>query len=225
MAHSSPIQRKLFMHSAHTAIGVFGDGIEETHGFHIERLLRDGLSLAVRHAALIAHPLDSDAQASLALFEQAAEGLCDFECCRIDLDTVESDPGCLAGCDSALVFRRGFHVSRRWADLDEALALFGPRDDSVGPIEIEPAPASRWHPVLEGVDPFVSWRNAQCRGRIPEDATILLTNKASGKPQPMAWACHRPGSRLFSTSLGCPADWRHPSFIRLALNAVAWIAR
>ena len=57
------------------------------------------------------------------------------------------------------------------------------------------------------------------------DATPILFGSASGETLPVAWVRSKLGRRVFATTLGSPADFRHPCFLRLLANAVIWTAR
>jgi len=81
------------------------------------------------------------------------------------------------------------------------------------------------HPLLRGVQPFVS-RGGLHRYDLPlTEATPILFGSASGDTLPVAWVRSRLGRRVFATTLGSPADFRHPCFLRLLANAVMWTAR
>ena len=192
--------------------------------------------------ALVACRLDADACAALALFEQAIARRCDVQCRRVELDAADAGSESLADVDCVVLFGRGLHVARRWADLD--LASLGGADIPVCPVgqsfsgrqeclphlgekgllKVEIAPAARSHPILEGVEPFVS-RDVLQPVCISQDATLLLTGRTAGEVQPAAWIEHGCRDRVFHTTLGSSEDFRQPDFVRLVLNALAWIGR
>ena len=53
-------------------------------------------------------------------------------------------------------------------------------------------------------------------------AKILLTGKAEGLEEPVAWTRMAGDSKIFYTSLGYPDDFKTPEFTTLLVNAVKW---
>jgi hypothetical protein len=81
------------------------------------------------------------------------------------------------------------------------------------------------HPLLSGVQPFIS-RGGLHRYDLPlTEATPILFGSAACETWPVAWVRSRLGRRIFATTLGSPADFRHPCFLRLLANAIIWTAR
>jgi hypothetical protein len=81
------------------------------------------------------------------------------------------------------------------------------------------------HPLLRGVRPFVS-RGGLHRYNLPSnEATPILFGAMGDGIVPVAWVRSRLGRRIFATTLGSPADFRHPCFLRLLANAAIWTAR
>ncbi len=91
-----------------------------------------------------------------------------------------------------------------------------------GTAEIKIVETARDHPILAGVEPFVSPGNLDELPRAAADATVLLAGTCSGHTDPVAWTRQPGGSRVFCTSLGHPGDFRRESFLRLLANAVRW---
>jgi hypothetical protein len=81
------------------------------------------------------------------------------------------------------------------------------------------------HQLLRGVRPFVSRGGLHRYNLLPTEATPILFGSSSGEILPVAWARSRLGRRVFATTLGSPADFRHPCFLRLLANAIMWTAR
>jgi hypothetical protein len=153
--------------------------------------------------------------------------------------------------DCMVVFGHGLHVVQHWSDLDATAlvarqvefdrlgatgsasaclnaTLAEPVAPNASPgnaesMQIEPAAAACWHPVLEGVEPFVSRRPAAHCVRPPEGATVLLTGRNAVEVQPVAWTWRCPHGSVFSASIGSADDFRQPALVRLALNAVMWL--
>jgi type 1 glutamine amidotransferase len=87
------------------------------------------------------------------------------------------------------------------------------------------AASAAGHPVLAGVDVATLtttrlYKNATLApGAVP---LVLGESTADKRPQHVAWV-HRVGQgRVFSTSLGAPADFAQPAFRRLLRNGVCW---
>jgi hypothetical protein len=226
MAHSSTVRRKLFMHPAHRTVGVWGDGIGARPYCRVEsfRVSIDALAGPAVRVVLVAHQPDADACAALALFQQAAQRRSDVDCRRVEFDAAHAGSDELTDADCVVLFRRGVHVARHWADLDAAaLAADGPPANSGDPMRIEIAPAARWHPVLESVEPFL------CRPNLAQglatDATPLLITRAAGGVQAVAWIEHLAEEDVFHTNLGSSEDLGQADFVRLVQNAVVWIGQ
>jgi hypothetical protein len=222
MAHAPAVRRRLFMHPAHQTVGISGDGMSRRPYCRVADFSTGGWAVRPTIVALAAYGQDADADAAIRSFEQAIRGRSDLRCRRVGLDTRPRQLPSLADSDCVVVFGRGLHVARCWTDLDDALMADGPRDGRGGPMEVEVAMALAWHPILEGVEPFVSRRGGYSGVRLPTDATVLLYGKTGGTVLPLAWLDHL-GSRVFHSILGSPEDFRQPGFIRLVLNAIAWL--
>ncbi len=275
MADSSIVRRKLFMHPAHRTVGVVGAGIATGPYCRIANFSTNVAPVAPTHVALAARKLDADACAALALFQQAIHQRRDIQCRQVDLDAVDVGLESLTDADCVVAFGQWIQVARHWLDIDAA-GLGGtdipvcpvgqsfsgrqkclPHLGEDGPMEVELAAGARGHPVLEGVEPFVSCRDEKrgqspfVRSRAPtegwswavpagtdrrlvgdcplfsspEDATVLLTGRTAREVRPVAWARRRCHGMVFCTTLGSAEDFRQPGFVRLMLNALAWIGR
>jgi hypothetical protein len=233
MLHSFPVRRKLFMHPAHRTVGVSGDAIVMRPYCRNNGFSANGLPIAPTCVHLVASRSDADACAARTLFEQAARKCCDIQYHHMEFDRVDAGSEGLADDDCAVVFQRGVHIVRSWADLDAASLVgishhTGPADDNMSgdsePVEVEIATTAQWHPVLEGVEPFASRHDVAQRHCIPEDATVLLIVRTAIEARPVAWIRSRRYGGVFSTSLGCSEDFRRPDFVRLTVNALTWVA-
>jgi len=78
------------------------------------------------------------------------------------------------------------------------------------------------HPILAGVKPFESKGSLYKNTGLAKDVTILLEGSIPDHTEPIAWTREYKGGRIFYTSLGHPADFENPSFLRLLANAVQW---
>jgi hypothetical protein len=250
MAHSSTSRRTLFMHSAHRTIGVSGDRAASGPYFPIKAVsIDDSASPPLQVALAASHP---NAEISLAqvLFEQAIKRCGDAECCRVNLNSAGMDFDSLNDADCVVVFERGLHMARHLSDIDlTGFASAESAGEDALPMTVEVTPENRWHPVLMGVEPFMSrlrLPNKKGTGSeppspssaskracevpvpflfIPPDATVLLNAKSSKEMQPAAWVRHRRHGRAFHTVLGSPRDFRQPAFVHLIVNALTWIGQ
>ncbi len=80
------------------------------------------------------------------------------------------------------------------------------------------------HPVLEGVENFVSKYSLYKTAPIAGDAKLLLTGKTEEGEEPVAWTREHNGSRVVYIGLGGVQDWKNPIFVRLVTNALFWAA-
>jgi hypothetical protein len=213
------------VHPAHRTIGVPGDGIALGPYCRIDSFATDRPDVVATHVALAAYQPDADARAAMASFQQAVAGRCDIQCRRVELDTVDADLESLADADCVVVFGQWLQVARHWSDLGAAArAASGPERSRHRQVQVEIEAAARWHPVLEGVEPFVSCLDAAEGVGVAADAMFLLNGRIAGEVQPLAWVRRRDG-RQFHTRLGSAEDFHQPSFVRLLLNAIAWVGQ
>lgn len=91
--------------------------------------------------------------------------------------------------------------------------------------EVAVSPEAYGHIILKGFEP-ASWHSTgniyHVAPLIDEEATVLLTGKADGKVEPIAWIRLADKSRVFYTSLGYPDDFKQPQFRRLLINSIYW---
>ena len=80
------------------------------------------------------------------------------------------------------------------------------------------------HPVLDGVDGFVTHGSLYRNTPIADDTTLLLTGTSSDATEPVAWTRLHEGGRVFYTSLGHQQDFEESNFLRLLSNSVLWTA-
>jgi type 1 glutamine amidotransferase len=80
------------------------------------------------------------------------------------------------------------------------------------------------HPVLDGVDGFVTLGSLYRNEPIANDTTLLLTGASSDATEPVAWTRIHEGGRVFYTSLGHQKDFQEAAFLRLLSNGVLWAA-
>ena len=111
----------------------------------------------------------------------------DLQCGRVEMAAFDAGLGKLAGADCVIVFGGELQVLPAWMDSAAAArAASGSRKGRDRPVRIEIEPAARRHPVLEGVEPFVSRLDAPERDGLPGDATVLLS-EPERRPAPRRW--------------------------------------
>jgi hypothetical protein len=182
------------------------------------------IEVAPLRVVLAAYSLDGEVGRAVALFEQVLQGHCDAQCRLMDLaiDDIASERS--TDVDCIVLFNRGLHIARRWTDFGSGWLQNSEIFDGGEPVEVEIAPAARWHRLVDGVEPFATRCPAVPDALIPQNACPLLIDKTSGVVRPMAWV--RPDGRyggVVSTSLGRFMDLRQPGFVRFLLNALTWI--
>ena len=100
----------------------------------------------------------------------------------------------------------------------------------VGPeTVVSSAPGAATNPILKGVDAarIVGHGSLYRVSPLAKTAEPLLLGTIPGEAaEPVAWT-NRPEhkGKVFYTSLGHPADFAEPEFIKLLINAIAWAAR
>jgi hypothetical protein len=92
----------------------------------------------------------------------------------------------------------------------------------LAPATISLLPHAGNHPLLRGIRPFVLGGGIHRYELMPNEATPILFASVAGETLPVAWVRSKLGRRVFATSLGSAADFRHPYFLRLLANAVLW---
>ena len=85
--------------------------------------------------------------------------------------------------------------------------------------------SAKQHPVLAGVRPFVAHGSLYKNRRLAADTQVLLTGSFPDHSHPVAWTRPNQSGRVFCTSLGHPADFHEPDFLRLLTNAIFWTTR
>jgi type 1 glutamine amidotransferase len=92
--------------------------------------------------------------------------------------------------------------------------------------DIANVPEAAGNPILAGVTP-VKWHSTGSLYKLlPLDpkAQILMTGAVGDHTEPVAWTRAYRGSRIFSTTLGHPDDFKLPQFQQLLVNAIRWAA-
>jgi hypothetical protein len=224
MAGSSSVRRRLYIHPAHTTVGVSGRGVALGPYYRLgERPIGDSRPGPLR-VLLVDREADPNRPTAVALLEQHLRQRCDVQCDRVDFDAFDAKRDHLADADCLIVLGRGLRMAANWRDLDvNVCAQSGTAAAADEQMKIEPAMAAYGHPVLDEVRPFVARGGVVPIGGLPSGATCLLVGTMSGKDHPLAWAWRGRRGSSFFTSLGSANDLRQPDFVRLLFNAMDWI--
>lgn len=126
-----------------------------------------------------------------------------------------------------LGLRTTSHAFENWKEFDNVV-LGGNYaghhgNDLVATARIHESAAA--HPILAGVPAeFPTGGSLYKTSPLAAGAEVLLMGAITtgAKPEPMAWTRRHGSSRVFYSSLGDPADFRHPAFLRLLVNAIYW---
>jgi rhodanese-related sulfurtransferase/type 1 glutamine amidotransferase len=126
-----------------------------------------------------------------------------------------------------LGLRTASHAFENWKEFDNTVLggnYQGHHGNDLAATARVHAPA-RAHPILTGVpEEFSTGGSLYKTSPLAAGAELLLMGSlATGaRPEPMAWTHRHGSSRIFYSSLGDPADFRNPAFLRLLLNAIYW---
>lgn len=140
-----------------------------------------------------------------------------------DLDRIKKY--CLSG-KPIVGIRTASHAVQTWLDLDKEV-LGGDYQGHFGNKEmpqVKLVDAQKKHPILAGVEPFVSSGSLYKNAKIADDCTVLLTGTSPSGTMPVAWTRSYKGGRIFYTSLGHQKDFENEQFLRMMENAVFWAA-
>jgi hypothetical protein len=221
MSDSLMSTRNFYMHPAHRTIGVLRSRPAPASS-HSDKFWKAEPGSEQKHLLFVADATDYLAQSALTLLERVLLGYGNVRCHRVSYASGAVER--LSGADCILVFSHGFHVVHDWAatDADSLLdgpAYFGDRTER----DVTVIPSLESHPVLEGVASFSSACEFTETASPPANATCLMEGRTSDFICPLGWIQEGRG-RMFSTLLGQPADFQNRMFLRLALNAIAWVS-
>lgn len=109
--------------------------------------------------------------------------------------------------------------------------VLGCKNRGYGPVEpgtdISVVSGQTHHPILQGIDENY-WHTIgnvyKVAPLLDSDATILLTGNSEDLSEPVAWTRKNNfGGDVFYTSLGHPADFENPDYIKILNQAIAWL--
>jgi hypothetical protein len=237
MASFSQDRRILRVHPAHRTVGVSGVASSFRPCGLSEPLFAAEPAAEPMRILLVSGRDDGRNRAALAAFEQTVLGARNVQCERVDLAVAERKG--LADADCAVVFGRGLQIVGHWSAFDAdaiagnvpvltsakmGLSALAPQDNDRTATNVEIAGAACWHPVLDGVGPFVSRNVASTIAHRRTNTTYLLIVRSADRVMPVAWA--RDGDdRAVCTLLGHAEDFGQPEFVRLLQNALEWVRR
>jgi putative membrane-bound dehydrogenase-like protein len=123
-----------------------------------------------------------------------------------------------------VAIRTASHAFQNWLALDkEVLGGNYQNHYGAGPaVQVRPASQAAHHMILSGVGNLDSPGSLYRNQGIAGDTEVLLTGSIPGHEEPVAWTRVHDGGRIFYTSLGHPADFKNPGFLRLLANAIFW---
>jgi hypothetical protein len=228
MAEYSQVRRILRMHPAHRTVGVSGVAPSFRPCCRTDRLLDAEPAAAPLRVLLVSGCNNCRHDAALAAFERILLDRRDVRCERVDLASAGRKG--LADADCAVLFGRGLQIVGHWSafEADAAdgsqIAEDGFQAGDPTATRVEVAGAARWHPVLDGVGPFISRHGVSAVAHPRMNATYLLIRRLADRVAPVAWTRHGE-NRAVCTSLGCAEDFGQPEFVRLLLNALDWVRR
>ena len=208
----------MHIHPAHRTVGV--SGVRSSFR-PAERESADDVAAASLHISLVSRWANDQDHAAMAAFEQVLLARGNVHCERLEWAAVAEEG--LGDADCAVVFGGGLQIIGRCSafDADAATEMSAEEDDGFE-TEIEIPAAIRWHPVVDGVGPFIARYRPPYLTHLRADATDLLVRKWAGEVFPVAWARQSDG-RAFCTLLGHPEDFQQREFVRLLLNAIEWV--
>jgi putative heme-binding domain-containing protein len=151
---------------------------------------------------------------------------------QIDGDSLEHVKKYAASGRPVVGVRTASHGFQKWLDMDRLVFGGDYKNHHKQGVEAKIAPASeaaKKHPVLAGVGAFTTTGGLYRNPAVNPDVTVLLTGTAGAVTEPVAWVRERKldngkTQRVFYTSLGTPADFRNPEFVRLLTNGLLWAA-
>jgi putative membrane-bound dehydrogenase-like protein len=123
--------------------------------------------------------------------------------------------------------RTASHGFQKWLEMDKEV-LGGDYRGHYGAnivCDVTIVNAAKAHPVLAGVKPFKSNGSLYKNPQLASDVTVLLNGTIPNHTEPVAWVREKNGQRIFYTSLGHPDDFQDANFIRLLVNALAWVTK
>ncbi len=212
MAPSSPARRRLWMHPAHRTVGVGHERLVLGPYGPADSFSTDRRGTTPTRVALAAYQPDAEARAAMALCEQVIARRSDLRCRHVEMDALGAASGGLADADCVVIFGRELQVLPAWTDVAAtARAAGGSSTARCHEVRVEMEAAAQWHPVLEGVEPFVSRLAAPEEDRLPDDATLLLSGRSDEAVQPAAW----PAPPLWQ-------DLSHPTGFRGGLRSIGF---
>ncbi len=246
-------RQKYFVHSAHKSIGVSA-GLAALQACDLSGFAGDARCKSTTSLCLVSGSPSYKSDESLLALETYLEKHTRVQCVRAFTPSKDGLPGLenLDRCDCMLLMTRRMEIEGRtlqriksycrrggpivavrtaghglqnWPTMDKEVLggdYQGHYDNETTEVTI--VDGAKDHPVLAGVQPFVSQGTLYKYRHIAADARLLLRGSFGicDHSQPVAWTRPHHGGRVFYTSLGHPDDFREPAFLRLLTNAILW---
>jgi hypothetical protein len=182
------------------------------------------------HLAIFFSPREVGIRRRMESFQELLQGSRDacysfteVEAARADLAWMQLDR--IEEADALVWLGQGLQIVRHGSDLnfdaEKPAKKWAICAKSAKKADIRPVFSG--HPVLEGVGPFTAKLDVKRAATFPKDATRLLIGQIAGNIIPVAWARYGRYGRAFGTLLGSAEDFQQPEFVRMALNALAWV--
>lgn len=107
---------------------------------------------------------------------------------------------------------------------DGFIDLVGGRFASHGGGEFQASIIAPAHPIMEGVEEYMTWDETYVHDRHNEEGRTVLMERVEGDSrEPWAWVREQGEGRVFYTASGHDErTWRNPDFQRKLRNAVVW---
>jgi putative membrane-bound dehydrogenase-like protein len=191
---------------------------------------------------------------SLSAFQEYVEKNYPIRCSRVFRKTDSDLPGLenLDQCDVAMFFTRRLKITgeqlervkkycssgkplvavrtashgfQNWLDFDHDVLGGNYRNHYGAGAKTQISIVDKSHPILTGVLAFESVATLYRNTGLAADTKVLLTGKAAGHTEPVAWTRMNRGGRIFYTSLGHPEDFKNESFRQMLVNALYWTTK
>ena len=138
------------------------------------------------------------------------------------LETVQA---IMASPKPLIAIRTASHGFQDWLEFD-AEYLGGNYDGHYGSQfsqRAEVVEDNAGHPILAGIDDFVSPYSLYRTAPLAEDCTVLMTSSIPNQdPEPAVWTRVVDGKKIFYSSIGGASDFESANYLRLLSQAIYW---
>jgi hypothetical protein len=226
MTISSALHRRLYMHSAHSTVGVSSLLSNfckpQTQESVPELEITEPLTVT-----LVSGELSGRMAALLLGFQRILQNRFQIDCRCTFVDVAEggSELGDIEPTACTVLLYHGITILHDRNDWDPDWLCNGifASHNGVQP-ELTVMPHVLRHEVLQNVGLITVQQNIPVLHDLPVHGAGVLWAKEGETKWPVAWIDESNGRRMFHTSLGGDADFRQPNFCRMLTNAVAWVS-